>query len=172
MEQAKPRVLLSTSMGDITLELESVKAPMTVKNFLEYVNSGFFNGTIFHRVIPNFMIQGGGFTVDMEQKPTNDAIMNEATNRLQNSRGTVAMARTNDPHSATAQFFINLKENTFLNHTGQNAQGWGYAVFGQVVEGMDVVDAMAKVETGRVFPHSDVPVTPILINEASLVEAE
>ncbi|NJP82783.1 peptidyl-prolyl cis-trans isomerase, partial [Streptomyces sp. AA8] len=133
------KVRLSTNHGDIVLELNSEKAPKTVQNFLEYVDAGHYNGTIFHRVISGFMIQGGGFTPDMEQKPANAPIENEANNGLQNNRGTVAMARTNDPHSASAQFFINTVDNDFLNHTSPTPQGWGYAVFGKVVEGDDVV---------------------------------
>jgi peptidyl-prolyl cis-trans isomerase B (cyclophilin B) len=169
-EKANPQVLLSTSLGDITIELDEVKAPVTAKNFLDYVNSGFFDGTIFHRVIPNFMIQGGGFTTDMAQKSTNANITNEADNGLKNNRGTLAMARTSDPHSASGQFFINLKDNSFLNHTAKNGQGWGYAVFGWVTGGMQVVDAIAQVETGTAGPHSDVPKTPVVINEAKVVE--
>ena len=169
-EKANPQVMLSTSLGDITIELDDVKAPITVKNFLDYVNSGFFGGTIFHRVIPGFMIQGGGFTTDMSQKPTNASIANEADNGLKNNRGTLAMARTSDPNSASSQFFINLKDNGFLNHTAKTGQGWGYAVFGWVTGGMTVVDAIAKVETGNAGPHSDVPKTPVVIIEAKVVE--
>jgi cyclophilin family peptidyl-prolyl cis-trans isomerase len=172
MEQVKPRVLLSTTMGDITVELNPKEAPLTVKNFLRYVFDGFYDGTIFHRVIPNFMIQGGGMTPDMGEKPTNEMIMNEATNGLKNNRGTLAMARTSAPHSASAQFFVNLKDNAFLNHTQPSGQGWGYAVFGQVVEGMEVVDAIAKVPTGQTGPHSDVPQTPVIINQARMLEPE
>jgi peptidyl-prolyl cis-trans isomerase B (cyclophilin B) len=169
-EKAYPKVLLSTSLGDITIELAEAKAPVTVKSFLDYVNSGFFNGTIFHRVIPDFMIQGGGFTEDMKQKATECAITNEADNGLKNDRGTIAMARTPDPHSASCQFFINLKNNSFLNHSGKTPQGWGYAVFGWVTEGMKVVDAIAQVQTGSFGPHQDVPQTPVVINEARVVE--
>lgn len=169
-EQTNPRVLLSTSSGDITLELDATKAPATTQNFLGYVESSFFDGTIFHRVIPGFMIQGGGFTSDMQQKPTNRPISNEAANGLKNNRGTVAMARTSDPQSATCQFFINLVDNGFLNHTAPNPNGWGYAVFGKVVEGMDAVDAIAQVRTGRSGPHSDVPMEPVVIERATLVE--
>ena len=169
-EKANPQVMLSTSLGDITIELDEVKAPITVKNFLDYVNSGFFSGTIFHRVIPNFMIQGGGFTADMSQKSTTAPIANEADNGLKNNRGTLAMARTSDPHSASGQFFINLKDNGFLNHTAKTGQGWGYAVFGWVTGGMGVVDAIAQVETGNAGPHSDVPKTPVVIVEAKVVE--
>src|SRR6056300_278482 len=132
-------VEMTTTFGSITLELDSEKAPKTVENFLSYVNDGFYNGTIFHRVINNFMIQGGGFDANMQQKPTADPIENEADNGLTNDRGTIAMARTMDPHSATAQFFINVKNNDFLNHSGKNMQGWGYTVFGRVVSGDDVL---------------------------------
>jgi peptidyl-prolyl cis-trans isomerase B (cyclophilin B) len=169
-ENTYPKVLLSTSLGDITLELAQKKAPVTVQNFLDYVNSGFFNGTIFHRVIPDFMIQGGGFTEKMEQKATRSPIVNEADNGLKNDRGTIAMARTSDPHSASCQFFINLKNNSFLNHSGKTPQGWGYAVFGWVTEGMKVVDEIAQVETGAWGPHQDVPQTPVVINEARVLE--
>ena len=166
-----PRVSLETSEGTIVLELLSEKAPVTVKNFLEYVKSGYFDGTIFHRVIPGFMIQGGGLGPDMDTKPSkNPPITNEADNGLKNDRGTVAMARTQDPHSATSQFFINLVDNTFLNHTGKNPSGWGYAVFGKVVEGMDVVDAVAKTPTGSRGPYQDVPKKTILIQEAKVLE--
>ena len=169
-EKANPQVMLSTSLGDITIELDEAKAPSTVKNFLDYVNSGFFSGTIFHRVIPNFMIQGGGFTADMNQKSTKASVANEADNGLKNNRGTLAMARTSDPHSASSQFFINLKDNGFLNHTAKTGQGWGYAVFGWVTGGMSVVDAIAQVETGNAGPHSDVPKTPVVIIGAKVVE--
>jgi peptidyl-prolyl cis-trans isomerase B (cyclophilin B) len=168
-EQTNPRVLLSTSHGDITLELDAVKAPASTKNFLGYVETGFFDGTIFHRVIPNFMIQGGGFTADMRQKATECSINNEAGNGLKNERGTISMARTSNPHSATCQFFINLIDNKFLNYTGETPQGWGYAVFGKVTEGMDVVDAIAQVRTGNHGPHSDVPLEPVVINSAKLL---
>lgn len=170
MQEASPRVLLSTSHGDITLELDREKAPLTTENFLSYVDSGHFDGTIFHRVIPGFMIQGGGFAEDMRQRPTNPPIANEADNGLKNDRGTIAMARTSDPHSASGQFFINLTDNDFLNHKAKNPQGWGYAVFGRVVEGMDVVDAIAQVPTGQSGPHSDVPKEPVLIQRISLME--
>jgi peptidyl-prolyl cis-trans isomerase B (cyclophilin B) len=165
-----PRVLLSTSLGEITLELEGVKAPLSTQNFLEYVNSGHFDDTIFHRVIPGFMIQGGGFTADMAQKPTNAPIANEADNGCKNGRGTVAMARTSDPNSATAQFFINVADNGFLNHTAKNLQGWGYAVFGRVVEGFEVVDQIVKVPTGQHGPHSDVPREPVTISKATVLQ--
>ncbi len=162
-----PRVLLDTTKGRIVLELYAAKAPKTVKNFLDYVKAGQYNGVIFHRVIPGFMVQGGGFTPDMKEKATRASIQNEADNGLSNDRGTIAMARTADPHSASAQFFINLKDNDFLNHSGKNAQGWGYAVFGKVVEGMDVVDQIAQVRTGRKGMHDDVPVEAVVIQKAT-----
>jgi len=162
-----PTVALETSHGRILLELYSDKAPKSVENFLQYVRSGFFDGTIFHRVIPDFMIQGGGFTSDMGQKPTRTPIQNEADNGVANARGTIAMARTNDPHSATAQFFINLKDNGFLNHSGKNPQGWGYAAFGKVTEGMDVVDKIARVSTTRKGMHENVPAEPVVIEKAT-----
>lgn len=165
-----PRVLLSTSLGDITLELDAAKAPMSTENFLGYVNSGHFDGTTFHRVIPGFMVQGGGFTPDMVQKPTNAPIPNEADNGLRNSRGTIAMARTSDPNSATSQFFINVADNAFLDHKAKTAQGWGYAVFGSVVDGIDIVDQIVQVPTGQHGPHSDVPVDPVTIDKASVLE--
>ncbi|MDA0631427.1 MAG: peptidylprolyl isomerase, partial [Proteobacteria bacterium] len=146
-------VEMTTTFGSITLELDSDKAPKTVENFLSYVNDGFYNGTIFHRVIDNFMIQGGGFDANMQQKPTADPIENEADNGLTNDRGTIAMARTMDPHSATAQFFINVKNNDFLNHSGKNMQGWGYTVFGRVVSGDDVLDKIRAVSTGNLAGH-------------------
>ncbi len=169
-EAANPKVALETSKGKIVIELSSDKAPATVKNFIEYVKSGFFDGTIFHRVIPNFMIQGGGFTSDMKKKPNNPPIKNEADNGLKNDRGTIAMARTNDPHSATSQFFINTKDNNFLNHTGKNAQGWGYAVFGRVVEGMDAIDAISAVKTGIKGYYRDVPVEPVVIDKVKILK--
>jgi len=162
-------VKLQTNFGAITLELDAEKAPQTVANFLQYVNDGFFNDTIFHRVIDGFMIQGGGFMSDMTQKATRDQIQNEATNGLKNDAYTIAMARTPNPHSASSQFFINLTDNGFLNHTGQNAQGWGYCVFGKVVEGQDVVDKIAKVKTGNKAGHQDVPVEPVIIESAEVV---
>lgn len=160
-------VRLQTSMGDIVIELNEEAAPVTVKNFLQYVEDGFFDGKIFHRVIPNFMIQGGGFTEDMSQGKTRDQIVNEAANGLKNDRGTIAMARTNDPNSATAQFFINHNDNDFLNYTG--SANPGYAVFGKTVEGMDVVDAIASVETTTKQGMADVPVEPVTIISASVV---
>jgi peptidyl-prolyl cis-trans isomerase B (cyclophilin B) len=163
----KPRVALDTSMGRIVLELEADKAPKTVANFLSYVKAGHYDGTVFHRVIPNFMIQGGGMSADMKDKTTQAPVQNEADNGLKNDRGTVAMARTSDPHSATAQFFVNTVDNAFLNHKGRNPQGWGYAVFGRVVEGMDVVDKIAAVKTGNRGPHQNVPVEPVTITKAT-----
>jgi cyclophilin family peptidyl-prolyl cis-trans isomerase len=165
-----PQVKLETTLGAVVIKLNEEKAPESVKNFLAYVKEGHYDGTIFHRIIKDFMAQGGGFTGDFKQKPTHPPIKNEANNGLKNDRGTIAMARTSDPHSATAQFFINYKDNGFLNHTGPTPQGWGYAVFGQVVEGMDVVDKMAAVPTGRGGPlPSDVPQTPIVIEKATVV---
>ncbi|MGA8863754.1 MAG: peptidylprolyl isomerase [Gallionella sp.] len=161
-------VKLHTSKGVITLQLDAEKAPVTVKNFLEYVNSGFYNGTIFHRVIGNFMIQGGGFEPGMIQKKTNAPIKNEAANGLKNDKYTVAMARTGDPNSATAQFFINVKDNDFLNYPGQD--GWGYCVFGKVVEGKEVVDAIRSVKTGNRSGFQDVPVEDIVITDAEVVK--
>ncbi len=161
-----PIVEMDTTQGKIVLELYADKAPKTVKNFLAYVDDGFYDGTIFHRVIPNFMIQGGGFSADMQQKKTRSPIDNEANNGLRNERGTIAMARTSDPHSATAQFFINTKNNDFLNHKGKSPQGWGYAVFGRVAEGMVVVDAISGVKTGTRGPFRDVPTDPVVIRKA------
>jgi peptidyl-prolyl cis-trans isomerase B (cyclophilin B) len=163
----KPRVALETSLGRIVIELEADKAPKSVANFLAYVKAGYYDGTVFHRVIPNFMVQGGGMTADLTPKSTQPAIQNEADNGLKNERGTVAMARTGDPHSATSQFFVNTVDNKFLNHTGKNPQGWGYAVFGKVVEGMDVVDKIAAVKTGNKGPYQNVPVEPVAITKAS-----
>lgn len=156
---------METNFGTITIELDADKAPLTVANFKKYVADDFYNNTIFHRVIPNFMIQGGGFNPGMTQKQTLDPVENEADNGLANDRGTIAMARTNDPHSATAQFFINLKDNAFLNHSGKNPQGWGYCVFGKVTEGMDVVDKIAAVPTGNSAGHADVPVNDVVISK-------
>lgn len=160
----KTMVKLHTSKGIITIELNADKAPVTVKNFLDYVNSGFYNGTVFHRVIGNFMIQGGGFEPGMKQKKTNPPIKNEAANGLKNDIYTIAMARTGDPQSATAQFFINVKDNGFLNYPGQD--GWGYCVFGKVVEGKEVVDAIAKVKTGS----QDMPLEDVIITKAEVVK--
>lgn len=164
-----PRVRIETSLGAIVLELDAEKAPKTVENFLSYVDDGFFDGLIFHRVIPNFMIQGGGFTPDMKQKPTGAPIQNEANNGLKNAIGTIAMARTQAPHSATAQFFINLSENKFLDHRAQTPDGWGYAVFGKVVEGMDVVMAIAAVQTARQGMHDDVPREPVVMSKVARI---
>jgi cyclophilin family peptidyl-prolyl cis-trans isomerase len=157
-----PVVVISTSEGDISVRLDAEKAPVTVENFLAYVDSGFYNGTIFHRVIPNFMIQGGGFLPDMTEKATRDPIVNESKNRLHNLRGTIAMARTNDPDSATSQFFINQRNNLRLDWSPGKM---GYTVFGEVIEGMDVVDFIVSAPTGKVGPFSDVPVEPIVIRE-------
>jgi peptidyl-prolyl cis-trans isomerase B (cyclophilin B) len=163
-------VTISTTVGQMTLELDADNAPKTVENFLAYANSGFYDGTIFHRVINNFMIQGGGFTTDMEQKPTQAPVDNEANNGLKNERGTIAMARTQDPHSATAQFFINVQDNDFLNHTGENMQGWGYTVFGKITQGEDVLDKIRVVQTGSQGGHQDVPTEPIIIESISVTE--
>ena len=164
------KVALNTNFGRIVLELDEVNAPKTSANFVSYVKSGHYNGTIFHRVIPNFMIQGGGFEANMNQKSTKASIENEANNGLKNDVGTIAMARTQDPHSASAQFFINTKKNDFLNHSSKTVQGWGYEVFGKVVEGMDVVTAIEKVRTGNKGYHGDVPVEPVVIETAEVVE--
>jgi peptidyl-prolyl cis-trans isomerase B (cyclophilin B) len=165
-----PKVALETDKGRIVLELYPDKAPATVKNFLAYVDDGHYNGTIFHRVIPNFMVQCGGMTVSMKEKPTKPPVKNEADNGLKNLRGTIAMARTQVPDSATAQFFINTVDNDFLNHKNKTPQGWGYTVFGKVVEGMDVVDAIAKVKTGNRGGHQDVPVDTLMIITAERVK--
>ena len=162
-------IIIKTSKGDIHLELDSENTPQTVENFLSYVRKGFYNDTIFHRVIDNFMIQGGGFDQNMTSKSTDSPIQNEAKMSKPNKRGTIAMARTSDPHSATAQFFINLVNNSFLDHTAENVHGFGYCTFGEVVQGMDVVDAIAKIKTGNSNGHSDVPVEKIVIQE--IVEA-
>ncbi len=163
------KVALNTNQGRIVLELDAAKAPKTVANFVEYVNSGHYNGTIFHRVIDGFMIQGGGFDEKMKQKSTGTQIQNEADNGLKNDIGTIAMARTGDPHSATAQFFINVGNNAFLNHSGKNPQGWGYAVFGKTVEGMDVINKIKGVATGNAGGHQDVPRTPVIIETAEII---
>jgi len=165
-----PRVKLQTSMGDITIALAADKAPKSVENFLTYVRDGFYDATVFHRVIDGFMIQGGGFEAGLKQKTTRAPIDNEANNGLKNARYTLAMARTNDPHSATAQFFINVSDNDFLNHSAPTAQGWGYAVFGEVVEGMEVVDAIKGVKTGNKGFHQNVPVEDVVIVRATVVE--
>ncbi|WOS37978.1 Peptidyl-prolyl cis-trans isomerase B [Oligella urethralis] len=164
------RVKLVTNMGDIVLELDGAKAPITTQNFLDYVKNGFYSNVIFHRVIPNFMIQGGGFEPGMNQKNTNAPITNEADNGLKNDKYTIAMARTQDPHSASAQFFINTNDNDFLNFTAPSVQGWGYAVFGKVVEGTEVVDAIEKVATGTRGFHGDVPREDVIIQSAEIVE--
>ena len=165
-----PKVVLDTSNGKIVLELYPEKAPETVKNFLNYVDEKFYDRTIFHRVIPKFMIQGGGFTADMNRKPTGAPIKNEADKGLNNDRGTIAMARTGDPHSATAQFFISTVNNDFLNHKSKTQQGWGYAAFGRVVEGMATVDAISSVKTTTRGPYRDVPVEPVVIKSARRLE--
>jgi peptidyl-prolyl cis-trans isomerase B (cyclophilin B) len=163
-------VRLHTNLGVITLELDSAKAPQTVENFLSYVRSGHYNNTLFHRVINGFMVQGGGFEPGMRQKPTMKPVENEATNGLRNTKYSVAMARTSDPHSATSQFFINVADNEFLNHTAPNPKGWGYCVFGRVVEGSDVVDKMKAARTVRQGMHQDVPEQDIVIERAEVVE--
>jgi len=163
-------VKLHTNHGTITLELDAEKAPATVKNFLDYASSGFYDGTIFHRVIDGFMVQGGGFESGMNQKPVKAPIQNEAANGLKNEMYTVAMARTSDPQSATAQFFINIKDNSFLNYTAPNSNGYGYCVFGKVVEGMDVVDAIRKVKTGNRSGFQDVPLDDVIITKAEVVQ--
>lgn len=170
MNHANPQVELHiTGHGVVTLELDAVKAPLSTANFLAYVNSGHYNNTIFHRVIDGFMIQGGGFEPGMKQKPTTQPIRNEADNGLKNKCYTVAMARTNAPHSASAQFFINVADNDFLNFTAPNERGWGYAVFGKVVQGTNVVDAIAKVATGRSSFHENVPRSDVVIGKAVVV---
>ena len=161
-------ILMKTSMGDITLELDKDKAPKTVENFLSYVEEGHYDGTIFHRVINGFMIQGGGFDESMTQKPAPRTVENEAANGLKNVAGSIAMARTPDPHSASAQFFINVKDNAFLDYPGQD--GWGYCVFGKVVDGMDVVNAIKAVPTGNAGMHRDVPKEPVVITSVSVIE--
>lgn len=169
VSDAKPvKIVMETSKGTIEIELDADKAPISAANFVKYVKKGFYDGVIFHRVIPDFMIQGGGFTPDMQQKETDGNIENEAKNGLKNVRGTLAMARTSVPHSASSQFFINLKDNSFLDYPGQD--GWGYCVFGKVTKGMEVVDAIARVETGRKGPHGDVPLEPVTIKSAKVAE--
>ncbi|MEZ0602248.1 peptidylprolyl isomerase [Paraburkholderia sp. IW21] len=163
-------VELHTNHGVIKLELDAEKAPKSVENFLNYVKAGHYDNTVFHRVIDGFMIQGGGFEPGMKQKPTAEAITNEANNGLKNVNGSVAMARTNDPHSATAQFFINVNDNDFLNHSSPTPQGWGYAVFGKVVEGMDIVEKIKKVKTGSKGFHQDVPADDVVIEKAVIVD--
>ncbi|MGP5312029.1 peptidylprolyl isomerase [Psychrobacter faecalis] len=169
MVDMPPVVELDTNMGAIVIELNEEKAPKTVENFLNYVKSGHYDGTIFHRIIDGFMIQGGGMDAEMNEKATNAPVENEADNGLKNDKGTIAMARTQDPHSATSQFFINVKDNDFLNHSGKNMQGWGYTVFGKVTSGMDVIDKMRGVPTGRFGMHADVPNEPVVINSATIV---
>ncbi len=163
-------IRLETSMGEIVLELDAAKAPKTVENFISYVNEGHYDGTIFHRVINGFMIQGGGMTADMKEKPTHDPIENEADNGLKNDAYTVAMARTMDPHSATSQFFINVKKNDFLNFSSKTPQGWGYTVFGKVVKGQGVVNKIKQVTTGNKAGHDDVPKEPVTIIKAEIVQ--
>ena len=164
-----PVVQLDTNMGAIVIELNEEKAPKTVENFLNYVKSGHYDGTIFHRIIDGFMIQGGGMDAEMKEKGTNKPVENEADNGLKNDAGTIAMARTQDPHSATSQFFVNVKDNDFLNHSGKNMQGWGYTVFGKVTSGMDVIEKMKGVPTGRFGMHADVPKEPVVINSATII---
>jgi len=163
-------IILKTNFGDITIELDFEKAPKSAENFAQYVKDGFYDGTIFHRVIENFMIQGGGFEPGMSQKETRDSIENEADNGLKNDFGTLAMARTNDPHSASSQFFINVKDNDFLNHSGKNSQGWGYAVFGKVTDGLEVLDKILAVSTTMAGGHQDVPAEDIVIEKAEIVD--
>lgn len=163
-------IILKTNHGDISLELDHERAPATSANFVAYARDKFYDGTIFHRVIDGFMIQGGGFEPGLSQKATGKPVENEADNGLKNDRGTVAMARTQDPHSATAQFFINLKDNDFLNHSSPTPQGWGYAVFGKVVEGMEAVDAIKDVATGNMGGHQDVPVEDVVIESVEVID--
>jgi len=170
MSDTQTKVKLTTTLGEVIIQLNAEKAPISSANFLTYVKEGFYNGTIFHRIIPDFMAQGGGFDTSFNQKAVHASIKNEANNGLKNTRGTLAMARTNDPDSATAQFFINYKDNSFLNHTSQTSSGWGYAVFGEVIEGMDVVDAMAKQATSNRGGHENVPKTDIVIEKAEVVK--
>ncbi|MCL7930854.1 peptidylprolyl isomerase [Halomonas llamarensis] len=165
-------IVLQTNLGDITIALNHEKAPVTAANFEQYVRDGFYDGTLFHRVIDGFMVQGGGFDQDFNQKPTRDPIENEADNGLKNTQGTLAMARTQDPHSATAQFFININNNTFLDHSGKSVQGWGYAVFGEVVDGADVVEKIKNVSTTRRGMHADVPAEDIIIERAYVKDAD
>jgi cyclophilin family peptidyl-prolyl cis-trans isomerase len=165
---ANTKVLLATSKGDMTLELDETKAPGTSANFIEYVKSGFYDGTIFHRVIPGFVVQGGGMLPGMTEKDTRDPIRNEATNGLSNARGTISMARTSDPHSASSQFFLNLVDNARLDHRSPTPSGWGYCVFGRITEGLDVLDAIAAVPTGSRPPHDDVPKEDVVLIKASI----
>lgn len=168
-KKGNPMIRMTTSQGVIDIELFEKEAPATTANFLQYVKDGFFDGVVFHRVIPGFMVQGGGFAPGMKQKPTRATIQNEADNGLKNKRGTLAMARTSDPHSASAQFFINLVDNSFLDFTAKNDRGWGYAVFGRVTAGMDVVDKIAKAPTANVGGHGDVPVQDVVIQSAKVI---
>ncbi len=169
--EGNPKAVIKTSMGEIQLELYSGKAPVSVENFITYANNGFYDGTIFHRVISHFMIQGGGFTPDMQKKTTAEQIPNEAANGLSNKRGTIAMARTNDPHSATSQFFINVQDNMNLDYTGEsNSRAWGYTVFGRVTGGMETVDAIRFVKTTTKPPFSDVPVEPVVIEHIKIID--
>ena len=170
-ETAMTSVTINTTVGAIHLELDQDKAPITVANFVALANAGYYEGTIFHRIIPGFMVQGGGLTVDMQNKSSGtDPIQNEANNGLANDRGSIAMARTMDPHSATGQFFVNHKDNDFLNHTAETAQGWGYAVFGKVTDGMDVVDKLAESPTGMVGGYQDAPLEPVTIESVTVSE--
>lgn len=164
------KVKLSTNHGDIVLQLDAEKAPQTTENFVQYVKDGHYDGTVFHRVIKGFMIQGGGFDTNMSQKKTRATIQNEADNGLKNKKYSIAMARTMEPHSASAQFFINSSDNDFLNHSGKNVQGWGYAVFGEVIEGREIVDAIEKVATGSKAGHQDVPKDDVIIEKAEIIE--
>ncbi len=164
------KVLLKTNHGDITLELDTQAAPKTCENFAQYVNDGHYNNTIFHRVIPGFMVQGGGFESGMNEKNSRETIINEANNGLENEIGTIAMARTNEPHSASAQFFINLSNNEFLNFKNESVQGWGYCVFGKTVDGMDAVNSIAKVETGSNGMHQDVPQSDVILESAQIID--
>ncbi len=161
-------IIMHTTFGDITLELDAERAPKTVENFIAYVKDGHYNGTIFHRVIDNFMIQGGGFEPGMNEKPSGASIENEADNGLKNDLGTIAMARTTDPHSASAQFFINIKDNDFLNHSAPTSEGWGYTVFGKVIDGMDVLDKIKAVATGSTGGHQDVPVEDVILESVEI----
>ena len=169
-EETNPQVLMETSMGNVKIELFKDKAPISVRNFLSYVKEGYYDGLIFHRVIPNFMVQGGGMDETMQQKKTKFAIKNEATNGLKNSRGTLAMARTGVVDSATSQFFINVVDNAFLDHKGKTPDLFGYAVFGQVIEGMEVVDQIRQVKTGNKAGHGDVPLEPVFIKSMKVIE--
>lgn len=171
VKKSMTNVKMETSAGTIMLELDAEKAPLTVANIEAYVKDGFYDGLVFHRIIPNFMVQGGGMNANMTEKSDKrPTVKNEANNGLKNDRGTLAMARTNDPHSASSQFFINLKDNDFLNFTSESSSGWGYTVFGKVTEGMDVVDKMAAVKTGQNGPHGDVPLEPITMDSVTIVE--